>query len=379
MNFTAWEVSNSIVQHLVYFVLLFLGVYFIYAREIVQKFSNKRTTFAEYGEPVSELPTILSFIEYVDFNTTFKYGKDFNWTFQSEVSWKKGFKGTNLTLGMNEVDSGLKLHMSDLLTEEKAVSLSLFHNFKLTPIGIPTRKQLNNVLRCSFESTSGYEGVKFKIGMVLTSDNNTYCNTGVYYLDGAASRQFIVPGESSFVLITPEKFVYHQEIEKCRDKPFNHSLAKRMAQYIFQNCTKPCISNGWYCKFGTPLDTLPFCQSNSQLECFNKSKRAAAKDLGRENLLKPCTILQYKSVGDTWYNPKQNEAIFKMIFSKPARVMVKEEYLIYDMLTMIGAVGGTLGLFIGFSFHDLLQGIWSSCTSKLWVLLHTQKVNEQEQ
>ena len=58
MNFTAWEFSNSIAQHLVYFALLFLGVYFIYAGEIVQKFSNKRTTFAEYGEPVSELPTI---------------------------------------------------------------------------------------------------------------------------------------------------------------------------------------------------------------------------------------------------------------------------------------------------------------------------------
>ena len=151
-----------------------------------------------------------------------------------------------------------------------------------------------------------------------------------------------------------------------------------MYRHIFQNCTYPCISKGWYCKFGMPLDNLPVCQSKAQLECFTKSKRASGKDIAKDNLLKPCSLLQYKSVGATWYNPKPNEAIFRVTFHRPPRVTVKDEYLIYDMLTMIGAVGGTLGLFIGFSFHDLLQGIWSSCTSKVWVLLHTQKVIQEQ-
>ena len=51
----------------------------------MQKFKNKKTSFAEFGEPVSELPTFLAFIEYVDQNTTFEYGKDFNWIFQSDM------------------------------------------------------------------------------------------------------------------------------------------------------------------------------------------------------------------------------------------------------------------------------------------------------
>ena len=33
---------------------------------------------------------------------------------------------------------------------------------------------------------------------------------------------------------------------------------------------------------------------------------------------------------------------------------VRTEYLIYDPLTFIGTVGGTLGLFVGFSFYDFV-------------------------
>ena len=36
----------------------------------------------------------------------------------------------------------------------------------------------------------------------------------------------------------------------------------------------------------------------------------------------------------------------------PKTVSVDEEYLIYDLVAMIGAIGGTLGLCIGFSFFD---------------------------
>ena len=47
-----------------------------------------------------------------------------------------------------------------------------------------------------------------------------------------------------------------------------------------------------------------------------------------------------------------NEVEFQMVFAKPVKINVKEEYLIYDMVSMIGAIGGTMGLCIGFSFRD---------------------------
>ena len=41
--------------------------------------------------------------------------------------------------------------------------------------------------------------------------------------------------------------------------------------------------------------------------------------------------------------------------------MVKEEYVIYDLLAMIGSVRGTMGLFIGFSFANMSD----------WLIKHT--------
>ena len=42
-----------------------------------------------------------------------------------------------------------------------------------------------------------------------------------------------------------------------------------------------------------------------------------------------------------------------MIIFSPPEMTVKEEYLIYDMVSMISAIGGTMGLCVGFSFNDI--------------------------
>ena len=39
----------------------------------------------------------------------------------------------------------------------------------------------------------------------------------------------------------------------------------------------------------------------------------------------------------------------------PPRVKTYEEYLVYDMIAMISAIGGTMGLCIGFSFTDFAR------------------------
>ena len=48
-----------------------------------------------------------------------------------------------------------------------------------------------------------------------------------------------------------------------------------------------------------------------------------------------------------------------MYFMSPARVSVKEEYLVYDLVSVISTLGGTMGLFIGFSFTGLSSGTLS--------------------
>ena len=48
---------------LVYFALFLIGIYFIQKDEVLEKFSQKRTNFARYQEPIVERPTITLFVD----------------------------------------------------------------------------------------------------------------------------------------------------------------------------------------------------------------------------------------------------------------------------------------------------------------------------
>ena len=72
-----------------------------------------------------------------------------------------------------------------------------------------------------------------------------------------------------------------------------------------------------------------------------------------------CTLLQYSGMVDAIRprkhgNPeKWNLYAFTYEFSEH-KGKVFEEYLIYDGMGMIGSVGGTLGMFIGFSMDGVV-------------------------
>ena len=49
--------------------------------------------------------------------------------------------------------------------------------------------------------------------------------------------------------------------------------------------------------------------------------------------------------------------MFNYRFAKPGKVILRTEYYLYDFISTLGNVGGTLGLFIGFSFSGIISYI----------------------
>ena len=73
----------QVIDTVVFWFFLFLGVYLIYVGEVIQKFQLTRANFAEYEEEIAEFPTLLTYIQYdldhISSNWTYlEYGKDFN-------------------------------------------------------------------------------------------------------------------------------------------------------------------------------------------------------------------------------------------------------------------------------------------------------------
>ena len=84
--------------------------------------------------------------------------------------------------------------------------------------------------------------------------------------------------------------------------------------------------------------------------------------------LKTCVTTQYlgKITFDSKFDIKFIQIVYK--FPLPLKAQVYEEYLITDGITLVGSVGGTLGLFIGFSMSNVVYSIMdyfkSICTPK---------------
>ena len=73
--------------------------------------------------------------------------------------------------------------------------------------------------------------------------------------------------------------------------------------------------------------------------------------------LRTCVTTQFlgKIVSSTTQPNKNRWIEYK--FTLPLTTKVYEEYLITDSITLIGSVGGTLGLFSGFSINNVVYNI----------------------
>ena len=84
-----------------------------------------------------------------------------------------------------------------------------------------------------------------------------------------------------------------------------------------------------------------------------------------EEHLRTCVTDQYlgKITQDEEF--KSNSVLIFYKFALPLKIKVYEEYLITDGITLIGSVGGTLGLFIGFSIDNFVYSIMEFFRSTL--------------
>ena len=111
----------------------------------------------------------------------------------------------------------------------------------------------------------------------------------------------------------------------------------------------------------TCLIPLAICESGEDYYCMYYDAIPTVVDvitpLAPESL-KSCTVKNPKikdiksEVGNV--EDVEDEFNFDIIVEIGATRERQIEYLIYDTLSLVGTVGGTLGLFVGFSFYDFI-------------------------
>ena len=216
-----------------------------------------------------------------------------------------------------------------------------------------------------------YFGIKFfedipeqKLPIVMvyfTTEANSYGILRSYWVDGEASILRLGTNHKLVEFgLKEERQIFLKEKSNCRDQPFYHCYGSALLKYGFKNCTIKCLSHSLPEEIVTSNNTLPVCQLQSpEMKCAKKVAKNIRKKVLNSNQCpsKPCQSISY--VGEAGTEEISNERLYKRnfayFFSPPKTVAISEEYLIYDFVGMLGSIGGTLGMFIGFSFFGALS------------------------
>ena len=147
-------------------------------------------------------------------------------------------------------------------------------------------------------------------------------------------------------------------IKDCSEVPFFRCLAKKINETSKFNCSKKCIPRFTQSVMENINHDIPQCSNDDEEYCM----------IGLENYKK---YMELKSECLKQCNNKAATLDISRVLSKPVfyigdvqlelyfhvapETVSYKEYLIYDGITMFGSIGGSLGLFVGFSLFDSLS------------------------
>ena len=342
----------------IYIALLVLGIYFIHEGEVFQRYQIGRTDYYQYNEAMCEFPTIITKVFLAPTNGSM--GIDFNLLLSKgpkSALLLNGSPHTILTNGKNHI-KGTELEV-DLQVQSYDDSLgSVIYN-KISPLNFNT---LGGWWSIIYSVTNASQWSESKVMIALSTENNSLSCQG--RKDGEVHHVFTKFGERKVVRVEPQKFLYLNDKTPCREKPFLDEVLTLLHKDVLEN-------PGRHCKFPSMCEPWLMSEEVNKLPaCINQTGIEYMTDLFNSVPKKPCTKLSYHTKSKGPWPAKLNNAVFSVFLGDPYEIIVNEEYYLFDLISVIGAIGGTMGLFIGFSFKDFTRG-FEGFLMRVW-----EKVNQ---
>ena len=140
-------------------------------------------------------------------------------------------------------------------------------------------------------------------------------------------------------------------------------------------CTSPKTQTFLRLAENRSWKNVPPCQSFTEELCWDKHW-VSSFVYAEGQCQKPCNVTEYRGYVRRLALPMKENLTYVGIINSSNTVTFNQEVLIYDILNFIGSVGGSLGLFIGFSFFDCGQAIFRFLCQKLFAAEQQQHLRE---
>ena len=163
-------------------------------------------------------------------------------------------------------------------------------------------------------------------------------------------------------------------IKDCSESSIYKCCAEKFADTKEFNCTKKCVTVIFRSVMENIDHNISECFNNSEEYCMLGLEGIKTTEKLRSTCLKPCrnkaSRLDISKVkGASIY--KLGQVQLDIYFTVSPEKIFYKEYLIYDGFGMFGSIGGSLGLFVGFSIFDSLSSILEFLLKKLDLIQST--------
>ena len=337
----------KVLEWTIYIGFCILAAFFM--KDVINQYQAKETYLGQSLKPITKLPTITFCVDHK--HHQFKINQDITISYFN-----------------NEVDEQILQekvlnHVGKEILQLKEMTQNCFKINLTSTLHIDVKKAWRGLIVKTFGNAKPENFYVY-----VTSEANSY---GIYfdeYLEGKAFSQKVSPGHLMVVSFTPIEYVYRENESNCTNETFFTQWKPHLDKLDFSHCPENCSGDHGL----IDLSFLPPCENDEAKECINDLIEISYDEFTSFMHKRPCQILEYDGTIfdiDMLSEEMRNEStsMFRMNykFSTPELATLYKEHLVFDTVNMIGSVGGTLGLCIGFSFSGILSTILNIIQSKI--------------
>ena len=358
---TFWRILNLMIVP----ILGSFSYFFVSEAWINFRFGRTNLSFDEI--PVEGHPTMVICFEH----PTSPYHYALDWLSPIELYYHK-LPHENVNNSM----TSMKLKFGDNYFDDENIVLShLGYCYSITPKPLETyrhKKQETRFVEIFFPNhETPPAGLDNRISDIFAwkafhvffthEDNALSVAMGLHLQEGEAFEAKMIRQYSERVTVNVElktkKTQYIKEKTTCTDEKI--TVGPDLAQAVQENCQ--CYPREFPIELAN--SGIPFCQDiDDEIEgiispfwvppvCYKEVWRKYVKENSK---LEPCTKFEF--TGNFKLLPenamfKETNFIVKYQFQQPETVLLIEEYYVMPTFDLIGLIGGTLGIFVGFSFY----------------------------
>ena len=160
-------------------------------------------------------------------------------------------------------------------------------------------------------------------------------------------------------------------IKDCSESSFFKCWAENVAETKEFNCSKKCIPHVFSSVMENIDHNIPECFDNSEEYCMLGVETFIIAQTLKSSCLKQCQskssrlAIRKVKAKPLWKHGEIQVDIYFTVL--PEKISFKE-YLVYDGVGMFGSIGGSLGLFVGFSIFDSLCPILEFLLKKVHIM-----------